>query len=85
MSRDMSRNTTLRPKVLATPRMVSRVGAVVRLSRRVGGNGRRGHELVCVCRREYSAISSLMAAYCAAFTSFQISVYFARRGTFCQK
>jgi len=23
--------------------------------------------------------------YCAAFTSFQISVYFVRRGTFCQK
>ncbi len=23
--------------------------------------------------------------YCAAFTSFQISLYFARRGTFCQK
>jgi hypothetical protein len=23
--------------------------------------------------------------YWAAFTSFQISVYFARRGTFCQK
>jgi hypothetical protein len=25
------------------------------------------------------------ALYCAAFTSFQISVYLARRGTFCQK
>ena len=24
-------------------------------------------------------------AYCAAFTSFQISLYLARRGTFCQK
>jgi mannitol-specific phosphotransferase system IIBC component len=23
--------------------------------------------------------------YCAAFTSFQISLYLARRGTFCQK
>ena len=25
------------------------------------------------------------SAHCAAFTSFQISVYFARRGTCCQK
>jgi len=26
-----------------------------------------------------------LSPYCAAFTSFQISLYFARRGTFCQK
>jgi hypothetical protein len=28
---------------------------------------------------------SRVVRYCAAFMSFQISVYFARRGTFCQK
>src|SRR5882724_392394 len=27
----------------------------------------------------------LRQSYCAAFTSFQISLYLARRGTFCQK
>jgi hypothetical protein len=59
MSSDTSRNTTLRPNVLAMLRMLSSVGFWVGVV--------------------------LTGRYCAAFTSFQISVYLVRRGTFCQK
>ena len=34
---------------------------------------------------EVVIISQDSCVYCAAFTSFQISLYLARRGTFCQK
>src|SRR5439155_11373513 len=52
------------------------------------GLSEAGH-LVCTHEQRkgdaLTATGEMPARYCAAFTSFQISLYLARRGTFCQK
>src|ERR1700690_3351950 len=88
ISSEMSRSTMFLPKCLATERMERReaeVGwllpttadsdlvamAVVSALLTFRGRGRPRH--------------TSNTCYCVAFTSFQISLYLARRGTFCQK
>src|SRR5208282_410518 len=84
---EMSRSTMCLPKCLATLRIESRgfgfdswlidtpAGAdVVAMAVCLALLTLRGQE----CPR-------YTGSYCVAFTSFQISLYLARRGTFCQK
>ena len=79
ISSETSRSTALRPNVLATLRMLSRgafaSGWALALTAAEGIGEAMELDL---CARDTTF-------YCAAFTSFQISVYFSRRGTFCQK
>jgi hypothetical protein len=71
---EIARRTAFSPNRLATLRMSSKVAA----------------EEAPVAERatDWAGVLkgiSECAAYWAAFTSFQISLYLARRGTFCQK
>src|ERR1700723_3921010 len=89
ISREISRNTIFLPKCFATERietrdaelgwlLVTAVGSVVvAIAICFGAASIRG--------QEGPRHMFLADRYCAAFTSFQISLYLARRGTFCQK
>src|SRR5437879_4529128 len=75
ISKETSRNTTFLPKVFATLRML-RSGSADGDSE----PAETGRSDVVV-----DTIGNCCEIYCAAFTSFQIWVYLARRGTSCQK
>src|ERR1700738_1068020 len=79
ISREISRSTRFLPNFLAKLRMLRRGGLlaefmlVLETAPEVVAEATNSRNEPCVVR------------YCAAFTSFQISLYLARRGTFCQK
>src|SRR6516165_11982089 len=89
-SKEMVRRTGFAPKDLATLRTDNSAARSVVWREGVGA------ACVTVCmvferlspccqRGELSSKTRRRTGYCAAFTSFQISLYFALRGTFCQK
>ena len=97
--REMSRSTAFLPNDLATLRMSSSGAVEVEVAEvasslivaNVLGSPASAGVLICLtvalppCRSNNRNDEDRAPAYCAAFTSFQISLYLARRGTFCQK